>query len=127
MKKNRAQKRMLTFEQLETKATPAALLIALAPLNDSIHEHVESAVQNQVETITAVDTSGNWQFCHSVITLLRFVEENTLPEGHEAAVCSPPTWDQCRTADEMMQLKDADLRTLVIAENFDAPTDAWTA
>jgi hypothetical protein len=118
MKKNRPRKRTLMFERLETKAAPAALLVALAPVDDAIHERVESAVQSDLDDLSAVDTSGNWQFQHSVTTLLQFVEDNTLPEAHHTASFSPPTWEQCRTADDMMQLKDSDLRALVIAENF---------
>ena len=125
MKKNRARKRTLTFERLETKAAPAALLIALAPADDGLHERAESSAESRVAPIAEVDTSGNWQFAHSPITLLRFVEENTYPHSQEATVCSAPTWDECSTADEMMQLKDADLQALVIAQAFPEVPENW--
>jgi hypothetical protein len=121
--KNRSRKRTLAFERLETKATPAALLVALAPLDDATHERVEQAVPDATGAIHAVDTSSNWQFCHSVVTLLQFVDECTLPGAPDLAVCSPPTWDQCQTADEMMKLHDHELRTLVMADQLDTPTD----
>jgi hypothetical protein len=118
--KNRSRKRTLAFERLETKATPAVLLVALAPLDDATHERVEPVVQDESESLGPVDTSANWQFCHSVVTLLQFVDEHTMPGARESAVCSPPTWDQCHSADEMMKLQDRDLRTLVMADRLDS-------
>ena len=112
--KNRSQKRTLSFERLETKATPAALLFAIAPLDEIVHERVERVVQDSSQS--AIDASANWQFSHSVCTLLQFVENHTSPESRESAVCTAPTWDQCHSADEMMKLHDRDLRALVMAE-----------
>jgi len=114
--KNRSQKRTLSFERLETKATPAALLFAIAPLDDVTHERVERAVQDSSRS--AIDASANWQFSHSVCTMLQFVNEHTLSESRESEVCAAPTWDQCHSADEMMKLHDRDLRALVMAERF---------
>lgn len=124
--KNRSQKRTLTFERLETKATPAALLIAMAPLDDASHDQIEPVAQDSNQSL--IDSSTNWQFSHSVGTLLQFVDENTnasqehaaspnaLPRSHDSQVCAPPTWDQCRGADEMMKLHDRELQALVMAE-----------
>ncbi len=117
--RNRSQKRTLAFERLETKATPAALLIAIAPLDEATHERVECVVQYNSESLIEVDTSTNWQFSHSVYTLLQFVDEHTLQRSRDSAVCAPPTWDQCHSADEMMKLQDRDLRALVMAARFE--------
>jgi hypothetical protein len=67
-----------------------------------------------------VDTSGNWQFVHSVYTLLQFVDQQTLPQPRESDLFSPPTWDQCQVADAMLKLHDRELRTLVMADRLDA-------
>jgi hypothetical protein len=116
--KNRSQKRTLTFERLETKATPAALLIAVAPLDDASHDRLEPILQCdkqlQSDQHSANVSSTNWQFSHSVGTLLQFVDQNTPPTASETEVCAPPTWDQCRSADEMMKLHDRELRELVM-------------
>jgi hypothetical protein len=125
MKKNRPRKRTLMFERLETKSAPAALLVVLAPVDDATHERVESAVQNDQELLSAVDTSSNWQFQHSITTLLKFVEDNTVEQIQHTSTYSAPTWEQCRTADDMMQLKDADLRTLVMSETLQPASGHW--
>ncbi len=124
--KNRSRKRTLSFERLETKATPAALLVALAPLDEATHERVETIAQDTSASLVVVDISANWQFCHSVVTLLQFVDEHTDPEARESAVCSSPTWDQCHSADEMMKLQDRDLRALVMADGLDSSAETWS-
>jgi hypothetical protein len=121
--KNRSQKRTLTFERLETKATPAALLIAVAPLEDAVHDRLEPIIlgdsRTQTDQQSANVSSTNWQFSHSVGTLLQFVDQNTPPTAGGTSMCAPPTWDQCRSADEMMKLQDRELRALVMAENLE--------
>ena len=123
--KNRSQKRTLTFERLETKATPAALLIAVAPLDDAAHDRLEPVMQSMHSDSQSENVSStNWQFSHSVGTLLQFVDQHTPPTASETEVGAPPTWDQCRGADDMMKLQDRELRALVMAERLGS-TSSW--
>lgn len=127
MKKNRLRKRTLRFERLEAKASPAALLVALAPLPEAIQERLEPVLQMEHGSSACHQASEKWQFSHSVIALLKFVDQNTLPSENESTVCSPPTWDQCRIADEMMQLKDHALQTVVMAQQLQLSPSDWNS
>jgi hypothetical protein len=124
--KNRSRKRILAFERLETKASPASLLIAIAPLDPADHEQVEPVVQNSRSAL--VDASTNWQYHHSVSTLLQFVEEQTRPAtGEPEGAGRLPSQDACESADAMMKLDDPDLLALVRAEQFASPSPGGMA
>jgi len=103
--------RVLAFEQLETKRSPASLLVALAPADDDLHADSESAVQQR-----CVDSSAAWHHHHSAEEILRFVERQTVHGSFRP--WTSPTPGDCAGADQMMKLQDDDLRAIVIAESL---------
>ena len=128
MPKPSSRKRTLAFERLESKHVPAALLVALAPLDDDSHQRLEPILHASADSSARAPQtvpadpdrqSGHWQFVHSVGALLEFVDQHTNSAASEPELCAAPTWDQCRAADEMLQLRDEALRTIVMTENLD--------
>lgn len=123
MSKRSPGKRTLTFERLETKNVPAALLVALAPLAEEDHQQLEPILKSEAfRATTPSPTSDHWQFSHSTGALLAFVDQHTRGTASESEVCSPPTWDQCRASDDMLRLRDDELRTIVMTANVDLQT-----
>jgi hypothetical protein len=110
--------RSLTFERLETKATPSSLLLALAPLDESIHVSIEQIRECATAGWPGMDTSGNWQFEFLTGDVLRFVERNTRHQDRDSASIACPTAEQCERIDETMKLGDGDVRALIIADNI---------
>lgn len=88
--------RPLVFERLECKAAPSAALLADA-------------------SPVALPVAEYWQAEYDVGELLQFVHSQTREPAADLA-WQTPSADDCRQADEMMALRDADLRALVLAE-----------
>ena len=103
--------RVLAFEQLETKRSPAALLLAVAPLDDDTHAASEYEVQQR-----NVDSSGYWRQHHSSEQILHFIEQQS-GQGSFRPWATPDT-SECTSADQMMKLQDDALRTILIAESL---------
>ena len=110
-------RRRLTFELLEPKASPSAILLALAPLDEPEQRMIESerAMYATTAASTASTTSND-----ANVALLWFIERNT--RGIEAAGSAMrlPTSEQAMAADKMMQATDTDLRSMLITEMLSA-------
>lgn len=103
--------RRLAFELLEPKASPSALLLALAPLDEAAQRLIESTSSLAAAPTATPDTNA---------ALLRFIAENTRSDPWRATMTPLPTPEQAAAADTMMQATDTDLRAMLIAEMLDA-------
>ena len=103
--------RRLAFELLEPKASPSALLLALAPLDETTQRAIEFERSAYAATVSVgVTHSAN-------VALLEYIDQHTQerPElGHLKVAI--PTPAQAAEADKMMQATDTDLRCLLIVE-----------
>ncbi len=117
---NPPRARRLAFELLEPKASPSALLLALAPLDESDQRVIESDRAIYATTTNAANDAN--------AALLKFIERNTRSHEGAGAEMSLPTRERAAATDKMMQATDTDLRTTLITElpgvsSFDGDND----
>ncbi len=106
------RKRRLAFELLETKASPSALLLALAPLDESDQRWLEAE-----RAMFAAPTTDAARPTHDANTgLLEFIDQNTRRPSDSPPPWPAPTAAQATAADNMMTVTDSDLRSLLISE-----------
>jgi hypothetical protein len=90
------------------------LLLVFAPLDELDHAALEVADIRQADGQTVCrGVAAVWQLEHPADALLEFVESQPGASRQEAQAWSPPTRDECRSADSMMRLTDPELRALV--------------
>jgi len=105
--------RQLAFELLEPKASPSAVLLAVAPLDEPQQAIFEA--QHAMYATSAVETGSD-----ANVALLEFIERNTQGDVTEPLRLPLPTPQQAAVADHMMAATDADLRSMLIAEMLQA-------
>ena len=102
--------RALAFEQLETKRSPAALLLAVASADEDTHAAVEETIPER-----NVDVSCHWRQTHSAEQLLHFVEQQAGPGSSRP--WTTPRASECSSADEMMKLQDDALKSILVSKS----------
>ncbi len=107
--------RRLTFELLETKASPSALLLALAPLDEADQEQIESA-----RALYAAPLINKVEINPTNAALMKFIEENTRSSADVRSARPMPTAAEAAAADTMMMATDTDLRSMLITEMLNA-------
>ena len=114
-----ARVRRLTFEILESKASPSAVLLALAPLEELDQGVIE--IERALYTAhTSTAPAASISATGIVNTaLLQFIEHNTRRTTEDLASPGVPAAARAALADTMMQATDADLRAMLISETLD--------
>ena len=113
-----ARARRLTFELLEPKVAPSAMLLAVAPLDEADQRLIE---QDVMYAPVHAGESTNHQ---AHVALLEYIQRNTVGDAEAKSSLAWPSQAEAEAADKMMTATDAELRTMLVTELLQAqPTD----
>jgi hypothetical protein len=116
MKRN-YRHRPLTYEQLESKASPSSILMVVP--GDGTDTELAAVATSSIAT----DSSRVSYDRYETDQILRFVAENTADREGEHRPATLPTAAQCIAADEMMTLIPAEWSSLLVLGCYEDGTE----